>query len=38
MENFITTALVLSGIFVVAYPVILFMMNTILKRMEANAG
>jgi len=38
MTNLLTTALAMAGIFVIGYPVLMFVMDTILTRMEADAG
>jgi len=36
MNSLISTALVMAGIFVVCYPVVIFLLNRIMANMEAN--
>lgn len=38
MNNLMSTALVMSGIFVVCYPVMLFFLNHIMDKMENEAN
>ena len=36
MSSLISTALVMAGIFVVCYPVVIFLLNRIMANMESN--